>query len=96
MPDLWTSKGTEAYETAHTRLRFRELAVTMKLSLWVNKICSVGKDYVMFNVLDTRELVSSENKLLGLSRHSLHSIHSYSSNVSSTDTSMASSRIGWR
>jgi hypothetical protein len=33
-------------------------------------------------------------KLLGLSRHSLHFIQSHSSNVSSTDTSMASSKLG--
>ena len=34
-----------------------------ELSLWVNRICGVGKDYVMFDVLDTCESVSSKNKI---------------------------------
>jgi hypothetical protein len=34
-----------------------------ELSLWVNRICGVGKDYVMFNVLATRESVSSKNRI---------------------------------
>jgi hypothetical protein len=34
-----------------------------ELLLWVNMICGMGKDYVMFDVLDTRELVSSGDKI---------------------------------
>jgi hypothetical protein len=34
-----------------------------ELLLWVNRICGVGKDYVMFDVLDTCELVSSGDKI---------------------------------
>jgi hypothetical protein len=37
-----------------------------ELSLWVNRICGVGKDYVMFDVLDTHELVSSGDKITQL------------------------------
>jgi hypothetical protein len=34
-----------------------------ELSLWVNRVCGVGKDYIMFNVSDTRESVSSKTKI---------------------------------
>jgi hypothetical protein len=37
-----------------------------ELSLWINGICGVGKDYVMFNVFDTRELVSSGDNITRL------------------------------
>jgi hypothetical protein len=33
------------------------------LSLWVNRICGMGKDYIMFDILDTHKLVSSKDKI---------------------------------
>jgi hypothetical protein len=37
-----------------------------ELPLWINRICGVGKDYVMFDVFDTRESVSSGDKITRL------------------------------
>jgi hypothetical protein len=34
-----------------------------ELSLWVNRVCGVGKDYVMFDVSDTHKSVSSKTKI---------------------------------